>query len=101
MQQLLKSMKVDQRETSFHLELHFTSVGFGIWFSIQDSQQDMVRKLHEMAALIESDMQMRSAQLPLEPTKSILKACDCKNPYPEIDRFGITYCEKCGGRLSS
>jgi hypothetical protein len=64
MQQLLKSMKVEQREIHFHLELHFTSVGFGKWFSVKDSQQDMARKLHEMASLIEMDLQSRAAQLP-------------------------------------
>lgn len=91
MQQLLRSMKVDQRETSFHLELHFTSVGFGRWFSIKDSQEDLVRKLHEMADLIESDLQMRSAQLRNEAVGTVGESPPLNKHYP------VEICPSCDG----
>lgn len=110
MQQLLRSIKAEQLENMFHLELHFTSVGFGKWFSVKDNQQDVARRLHEIASLIEMDLQNRVAQLCVqrndggeqidsqENIENDRPKAPCKGKYhslsPELQK--MTFCGLCG-----
>ena len=63
MQNFLRNMEIDYKENdAFHLSIHLHGVGFGYWFYKQDDTQKIINKLRNVANLIESDMQTRSAQ---------------------------------------